>query len=204
MKKSLLDVKLLGGIFFSYLLIYVAFDSKPVVFWYLYTATMLFLISFSIINEKIDDNASTKQNFLYGTLSGVALYLLFYTGDWLLSLLPGSFDKQISKIYSRFSLDWLWHYLVLMFVIIPGEEIFWRGFIQKRLMRYMNNTAAIIIGATLNAAAFYFSGYPVLMLAAFVTGLVWGQLYVMKRSIPLLIISHLTFNLLLLVLFPLI
>ena len=39
--------------------------------------------------------------------------------------------------------------LVLMFIIIPGEEIFWRGFIQKRLMNYMNIKVAILLSVLL-------------------------------------------------------
>ncbi|MBS4203976.1 CPBP family intramembrane metalloprotease [Bacillus sp. FJAT-49754] len=202
MKKSMIDIKLLAGIFLAYLLIYITFDGKQV-FWYLYTATMLFLISFTIINEKIDDEAPTKQYFLYGILSGALLYVLFFVGSWIFSFIPGTFDNQVSKIYVKFKLEWVWHYLVLIFVIIPGEEIFWRGFILKRLMRYMNTAFAIFIGASLNAAAFCFSGYPILIVAAFVSGIAWGILYAWKRSIPLLIISHLMFDLLLLVIFPL-
>ncbi|MBS4207809.1 CPBP family intramembrane glutamic endopeptidase [Bacillus sp. FJAT-50079] len=203
MKKIITDYKLLGGIFFAYLLIYVSFDSKQV-FWYLYTASMLFLISITIVNEKIDDEANTKLNFLYGIVSGVALYVLFFVGDWLLAFMPTSLSKQIPKIYSHFSLEWIWHYLVLFFIIVPGEEIFWRGFIQKKLMRYMNVKLAIILSAALNASAFIFSGYTVLIIAAFISGLAWGCLYAWKRSMPLLIISHLTFNLLLMIFLPLV
>lgn len=202
MKKSLIDYKLIGGIFLAYLLIYVAFDSKGV-FWYLYTASLLFLISISIISEKIEDDASPQLYFFFGILSGAALYGLFFAGDLLLSFLPGSFDKQIKKIYKLFSIEWIWHYLVLLFIIIPGEEIFWRGFIQKRLMRYMNIKVAILLSAILNAAAFIFSGYTILIIAAFVSALVWGSLYAWKRSMPLVIISHLTFDLLLLIIWPL-
>lgn len=164
---------------------------------------MLFLISISIISEKIEDKASPKEYFIFGISSGIALYILFYVGDSMLTLLPGSFDKQIAKIYTVFSFEWMWHYLVLFLIIIPGEEIFWRGFVQKRLMRYMNFKVAVFIAATLNAAVFAFSGYPLLMIAAFISAIVWGSLYVWKRSMPLLIISHLIFDLLLLIIIPL-
>lgn len=202
MKNSFTDYKLIGGIFLSYLLIYVAFDSKGV-FWYLYTASLLFLISYSIISERIEDHATAKQYFLFGMLSGVSLYGLFFVGDWLFSLLPGSFDKQIINIYKLFSPEWIWHYFVLIFIIIPGEEIFWRGFIQKRLLRYMNMKVAILLSAALNASAYIFSGYSILIIAAFISALVWGSLYAWKRSMPLVIISHLTFDLLLLIIWPL-
>ncbi|CAM4049499.1 CPBP family intramembrane glutamic endopeptidase [Lederbergia lenta] len=202
MKKSFTDYKLIGGILLAYILIYVSFDNNGV-FWYLYTATMLFLISIAILSEKMEDEASSQKYFIFGLLSGISLYILFFAGDWLFSLLPGSFDKQITKVYSLFSFKWIWHYLVLFFIIIPGEEIFWRGFVQKRLTRYMDIKVAILIAATLNAAAYILSGFTILIIAAFISGIVWGSLYVWKRSMPLIIISHLIFDLLLLIIWPL-
>ncbi|MFS0646907.1 CPBP family intramembrane glutamic endopeptidase [Siminovitchia sp. 179-K 8D1 HS] len=202
MSKIWIDFKLAGGIFLACLLVFVAFDRIDV-FWYLYTATILFLISYSIINEPPDNEAATKQYITYGILSGSALYGLFFAADWMLEIMPGHLKTQVDNIYARFTFDFFWHYLVLIFIIIPGEEIFWRGFILKRLMDWMNPTAAILAGAFLNAAAFYFTGYSILMIAAFVSGLAWGWLYIWKRSIPLVIISHLTFDLLLLIIFPL-
>jgi membrane protease YdiL (CAAX protease family) len=40
------------------------------------------------------------------------------------------------------------------------------------------------------------------MLAAFCGGIFWGSLYIWRKSIPLLIISHLIFDLLFIVFFP--
>ncbi|MCJ8006069.1 lysostaphin resistance A-like protein [Lederbergia wuyishanensis] len=202
MKKNIIDWKLVIGFLMALFLIYLSFESKQV-FWYLYTATMLFLISFAIINEKLDDEVSTIQYLSIGILSGVALYLLFAAGNWLISFLPKSFNSQVAKLYTRFSLEWIWHYFVLFLIIIPGEEIFWRGFILKRLMKKMSILKAILASAFLNAIAFCLTGYFILIVAAFVSGLVWGILYAWKRSMPLLIVSHLVFDILLLVFFPL-
>ncbi|MCJ7841717.1 CPBP family intramembrane metalloprotease [Lederbergia sp. NSJ-179] len=197
------DWKLIGSLILACCLISITFDYKHQVFWYLYTATMLFLISITIIAEKTEDKISIKQAIFWGIPSGILLYVLFSFGKWLLSFIPVNALNQITKLYEYFSLEWLWQYLLLIFVIIPGEEFFWRGFVLKRILRYIHPTAAVIIGASLNALAFCLTGYLLLILAAFFSGLVWGILYVWKRSLPLLIISHLIFDLLLFVLFPL-
>ncbi len=197
-----IDFKLIGGIFFAFLLIYVSFDSKDV-FWSLYTATLLFLISYTIVNESLDDKVPAKEYIKHGLWSGVALYICFFAGDWVLSFLPGSLEQQVASLYKYFSFEFIWHYLVLLFIIIPGEEIFWRGFVLKRMSRLFNPAGAVIIAALLNGAGYILSGYPILILAAFVSGLVWGTLYIWKRSIPLVIFSHLTFDLLLLIVLPL-
>ncbi|GIN89970.1 CAAX protease family protein [Siminovitchia terrae] len=202
MFKKWIDFKLIGGLFFAFLLIYVTFDRKDV-FWYLYTATLLFLISYTIVNESLDDEASTKEYIKHGLWSGIALYIFFFAGDWILSILSGSLEKQVASLYKYFSFEFIWHYLVLLFIIVPGEEIFWRGFVLKRMTRLLNPAGAVFITALLNGAGFILSGYPILILAAFVSGLVWGTLYIWKRSIPLVIFSHLTFDLLLLMVLPL-
>ncbi len=203
MPRYLKDWKLIGGLLLAYSLIFITFDYKHQVFWYLYTATMLFLISVTIISEKIDKQISTKQAILFGLPSGILLYFIFVFGHYLLSFLPMNTLKQVRALYDYFSLDWLWQYLVLILIIIPGEEFFWRGFVLKRLMNYAKPILAVIMAAILNALAFSFTGYFLLILAAFFSGLIWGMLYVWKRSLPLLIISHLIFDLLLFILFPL-
>lgn len=202
MSKKWIDFKLAGGVFLAYLLVFVAFDRTDV-FWYLYTAAILFLISYSIIHEPLDDEAPTKQYITYGVISGIALYVLFFVGDWVLGIIPNPLSEQVDSVYTHFSFEFFWHYLVLIFIMIPGEEIFWRGFVLKKLLVWLNPIGAIFAGALLNGAAFYFTGYFILVIAAFVSGLVWGWLYIWKRSIRLVILSHLTFNLLLLILFPL-
>lgn len=204
MARYLKDWKLIGGLLLAYCLIFITFDYKQQVFWYLYTATMLFLISITIITEKIDKQISTKQALLIGIPSGGLLYLIFVLGHYLLSLLPMNTVKQVNMLYEYFALDWLWQYIVLILIIIPGEEFFWRGFVLKRLEREIKPVLAVILAAGLNALAFSFTGYFLLIFAAFFSGLIWGALYIWKRSLPLLVISHFIFDLFLFIIFPLI
>src|SRR5690606_2252782 len=121
MKKRNIDKKLIFGGILAYFLIYVTFDHIKV-FWYLYTATMLFLISYTIVYEKIDDELPPRKYLIFGILSGAALYFVFLGGNWLLSYIPGDFQKEVAHIYKTLQLEWAWHYLVLVFIIIPGEE----------------------------------------------------------------------------------
>lgn len=203
MIKSLKDWKVLVGLLLAYLLISISFDYKQQVFWYLYTATMLVLISITIMNEKIADKAVNTKHMIIGIISGVGLYLIVVTGNWIFAILPGNFDKIVATLYDRFSPEWFWTYLALIFIIAPGEELFWRGFIQKRIMNNMGIYSSVFTSAALYAGAFIFTDYPILIITAFVSGIFWGFLYVWKRSIPLLIVSHLLFDLLLLIFFPL-
>ncbi|WAA11129.1 CPBP family intramembrane glutamic endopeptidase [Fervidibacillus albus] len=204
MKSRSLDWKLLIGLVIAHLLFYFTFDQTSV-FWYILTGTTLFLISYTMVNEDIEDELSVFSYLIFGFISGILLYSLFFIGntsfDWLhLS----TFQNQVISLYTKFSPDFIWHYIVLVLVIIPGEEIFWRGFVLKRLLHFLPSGTSIILSALLYASVYLYSGYFVLMLAAIVSGSIWGLLYVKKRSIPLVIISHLTFDLLLFLFLPII
>jgi len=202
MKNWMADRKLIIGVLIAHLLMFFTFEDKNV-FWYIFTASMLVLISYSIIHEEIEDNTSTLSYLTLGVASGLGLFGLFWLGSFLIELLNLPFANQITRLYSRFSPDLIWHYLVLVLILAPGEEIFWRGFIQKRLSKYINVKMSIILSVILYASVHFYSGEFILVLAAIIAGLAWSILYAWKRSMPLVIVSHIVFDLLLFVFLPL-
>ena len=201
MKKFNADFRLIIGLIIAHLLMYFTFQDKAV-FWYIFSASLLFLISYSILSEELNDEASFGSYLLYGIVSGLLLYGVFWAGYQLIDLLNLPFKKDVSKLYGRYSPSMLWHYIVLILIIIPGEEIFWRGFVQKRLLKFMNVPMAIVFSAILYASVHLYATHWILAFAALVAGLYWGFLYHWKRSMPLLIVSHLIFDLLLFVFLP--
>ncbi|WP_071459260.1 CPBP family intramembrane glutamic endopeptidase [Bacillus massilinigeriensis] len=190
------------GFLIAHLLLFFTFEDKTV-FWYIFTATMLVLISYSIIHESMEDNLPTFSYFAIGILSGIALYFLFWAGNFLIDITGLPLDRQISRLYRWFKPETVWHLIVLILIIAPGEEIFWRGFIQKRLMNTASLRASIVISALMYASAHLYSGQVALILAAFIGGLAWGALYAWKRSIPLVVVSHIIFDIFLFSFFPL-
>ncbi len=95
--------------------------------------------------------------------------------------------KQVTLLYKYYAPDLLWHYLVLILIAVPGEEIFWRGFIQKRIMSFASNGKSILISSFMYASVHLYSNQPMLAFAALVGGFFWGWLYAWRRSIPLVI-----------------
>jgi len=180
---------------------YFTFQDKAI-FWYIFSATLLFLISYSILNEDLDDEMPFISYIVYGAISGFILFAIFWIGHSLIVFLDLPFTKQISKLYGRFSPSQLWHYIVLLLIIIPGEEIFWRGFVQKRISKYINGPIVIILATILYTSVHFYSSQWILAFAALVAGLYWGFLYEWKKSMPLVIVSHLIFDLFLFVLLP--
>lgn len=202
--KWLKDARLIFGFILAHLLLYFTFNEKDVVFWYIFAASMLFLISYSIFNEEAEKKMSFFSYLIYGVISGVFLYGLFWMGNFLIDAFNlSTLAKEVSSLYRKLSPETIWQYFFMLAIIIPGEEIFWRGFIQKRLKKTTSIVASIIISAVMYASVQFYSGTMILPFAALVSGLFWGLLYTWKRSIQLVIVSHLVFNLLLLVILPL-
>ena len=201
-KKVWIDYRLIIGFVIAHILMYLTFQDKKV-FWYMFTATMLILISYSILNEKAEQPTSMIHNNLYGIISGILLFIVFWFGDAMIQLFNLPFEKEITSLYKAFAPVSLWHYIVLLFIIVPGEEIFWRGYIQKRLGIKMSATLSIVIATMLYASIQIYSGYFIHIIAALFGGIFWGILYEWKKSIRLNIISHFIFDLCIFILIPL-
>ncbi|MGJ7919689.1 lysostaphin resistance A-like protein [Neobacillus sp. LXY-4] len=201
MIKSALDVRFISGFLLAHLLMFFTFSDKAV-FWYFFTATMLLLICYVVAKDKLDDKLSLVKYLFIGILSGTLLFFLFWAGNQLIEFFHIPVMKQVTSLYKRFGPDLFWHYLALILVIVPGEEIFWRGFIQKRLLSFTNNGTSIIVSAIMYSSVHLYSNQIMLPFAALVAGLVWGWLYAWRRSMPLVIVSHLVFDLFLFVIMP--
>jgi membrane protease YdiL (CAAX protease family) len=110
--------------------------------------------------------------------------------------------EKILTIYDFKNDQSFWVILMLVvFITGPGEEIFWRGFIQRYFQKkglfFGFVTAAIIYGAV------HVSSLNImLILAALVCGGFWGLLYLWKRSIVINIISHTVWVLAAFIFFP--
>ena len=81
--------------------------------------------------------------------------------------------------------------LLLLCVIGPAEEIFWRGFIQRSLSARYSPTLAFIVTTAIYTLVHLPSGNFMLIMAALVCGIAWGGLYwLWPNRLPSIIISH--------------
>ena len=131
------------------------------------------------------------RSFLLGLLSAAVLYFMFFLGDTLAPfILPGA-KTQVGGIYSLgFNTRKVLVFLLLFFVTGPGEEIFWRGFLQDRFMARWGNVPGCLITTIIYAGVHVFSWNLMLILAALVAGAFWGFLYLWKRDLLIQITSH--------------
>ena len=141
-------------------------------------------------------------------VAGVALALvlwgIFWIGDKLSQLMFDFARNQVDNVYGmKDGTSAALIAVLLLFVIGPAEEFFWRGFVQKTMCTRMNPTTAFIVTTAIYALAHIWSFNFMLVMAALVAGAVWGLLYRIKPSLlPALIISHALWDALVFVILP--
>lgn len=176
-------------------------------FWILFPISLFILILVSLNDKKPTrlhaQPLFTFHDISYGILTGTILYGIFFIAYLLLKVFPFPLITFVEELYLIVGPSSWWHYLVLVLIIIPGEEIFWRRYLQSKLVERFGMVIGVIVGASLYALAHMWTGNPMLVAAAATAGVAWGALYVWKNSLTLVIISHLVFDLWLLVIFPL-
>ncbi len=178
--------------------------SNEKVFWYFYAFTTLFLASIAFYAGDIKDELKTIPFMLYGLLFGAFSYMLLGLIYKAIEVLPFISTKSIGSFLKIYGPENLWHFILLFIIIVPGEELFWRGFLQKRLKNIVSPAYAIIISAILFGISFIFSGFYLGMIAAAVIGALLGILYEWKKSMPLIIVAHITMLLLFFIIFPIV
>ncbi|MBC1422270.1 CPBP family intramembrane glutamic endopeptidase [Listeria seeligeri] len=201
MKSIKIDYKLVVGLILCALLVILTYQF-PRVFWYLYGAGMLFLLSFVIFNDDLKKEYSFSKGILPGIFSGIVLYIVFYIGAFILKVMPGSLENSVAAAFDKYATDSWVIWLLMIVAIIPGEEIFWRGFVLKRLNNYFNPWFSNIFAALICMVMMFPSGNFAAIIGIFVASLVWNIMYSYRPSLLMVYISHLTFAFILLAALP--
>ena len=131
------------------------------------------------------------RSFLLGVISAAVLYLIFLIGNKMAPYILTGGKAQVGGIYSLGAgTNRNLIFLLLFFITGPGEEIFWRGFLQDRLMEKWGTFPGYLATTALYGGVHLFSGNLMLILAALVAGAFWGFLYLWKKDLLLQITSH--------------
>ena len=178
-------------------------------FWYTMTASALILIDmawslgrdrqFSFFNFQF----SIRQ-LLFGIALAAALWGLFWVGDKLSSLMFGFAREQVDSIYGMKTGTYPWLIaLLLLFIIGPAEELFWRGFIQHKLSLQLGENWGFVVTTAIYTLIHLWSFNFMLIMAALVCGIVWGGLYRLQpKWLPALVVSHAVWDACVFVVFP--
>lgn len=201
MKLSKHQIVLLLSLAFIFISMYFTFDEKKI-FWHLYTFTLLVAIAISILFGKFRDELPTWKYLLFGIGYGTITYGIIRLGYIILKYTDNDSPKMIRNFLETYGPNNIWHYLLLFFIIVIGEELFWRGYVQQAFKQYASPILSCIITSILFALAIALSGFVPGVICAFVVSLIFGLLYEWKQSLPLVIIAHEVFVVLLFIILP--
>lgn len=139
-----------------------------------------------------------------GVAIAVALWGVFWIGDKLSQIIFNFARGQVDLIYGMKEGESPWLLTALMLLLIgPAEEIFWRGYVQQTLQKRWNPNAGFVVTTLIYAIVHAGSCNFMLVMAAFVAGAAWGLLY---RFFPdkffAIILSHALWDVAVFVWFP--
>lgn len=142
--------------------------------------------------------------FLLGVVIAFALWGVFWVGDKLSQLMFSFARPQVDSVYSmKDGSSPALIALLLLVLIGPAEEFFWRGYVQKSISDRLGADAALVVTTLVYALVHVWSFNFMLVMAAFVAGAVWGLIYRLKPSLlPALIVSHALWDALVFVILP--
>ncbi len=181
------------------------FDLHLLNFWVEMSLSLILLVALARVFQK--DlwawGPFQLRYLLLGFGSFIVLYGIFALGNLLSGLILPFKNAQIAAVYLNKEQAPTWLISVLLLLIIaPGEEIFWRGFLQRRLALRWGDSAGWIIGSLAYGAVHLLTGNVMLVIAALVCGFYWGFLYRWQKSLWPVLISHALWDLTAFVILP--
>ena len=99
---------------------------------------------------------------------------------------------QVDTIYGMKDGEnpWILSFL-LLFIIGPAEEIFWRGYLQNNLSKRFSPNIGFILTTLAYSLVHIFKFNFMLIMAAAVAGFIWGLLYrFFPNRLGAIVLSH--------------
>lgn len=175
-------------------------------FWWMMTGSALTL---SVLSSWFNPGwwhrvrLSLPQLFL-GVAVAVGLWSIFWIGDKLSTLLFDFARPQVETIYGMKEGESPWLLsLLMLFLIGPAEEIFWRGYVQQQFGERYGSDKAFVVTTVIYAMVHAGSCNFMLTMAALVAGAAWGLLYRFRPQwFAAIILSHALWDVTVFILFP--
>jgi membrane protease YdiL (CAAX protease family) len=207
-QKWLVEITLLAGFLFLPL-----FSIRQIGwwdFWWWISANIIiltvlgYILTADFIQSIIRDfRQDTLKKVSLGLIAALILYFIFFFGNYLSRQLFSFAGAGIHAVYDFKAGKSLWRVVLLLTLIIgPGEEIFWRGFLQQQYSMHLGRISGFFIVTLLYTLIHVGSGNIMLVLAALVCGIAWGLLYWYFQSITINIVSHLVWDLMVFIVLP--
>jgi len=209
-EKSRSDLLIAAAAVLLFVPLFILRGSGPLDCWWRMSGALVLLIGMGagldrdyIPLLRADFRNGSGRKILFGAVAAIFLYAAFFIGNAASRALFSFAETGISSVYGfKEGASTLRVGLLLAFVIGPGEELFWRGFLQRRWAARLGPGLGFAAVTALYTAVHINSGNPMLVLAAAVCGIFWGYLYRRTGSVLLCAASHTLWDLAVFLFFP--
>ena len=181
-------------------------------FWVVMSCSAVILttlgLSFTPDRKELLKIEKPALQILAGIVTAFALWGIFWIGDKVSSWMFAFARPEVDSVYAMKTGLPAWLIAVLLLCLIgPAEELFWRGYVQRTMGRILGGKnpedKAFIMTSVIYALVHIWSFNFMLIMAALVAGFVWGLIYRLRpQALPALIISHALWDALVFVLLP--
>ena len=180
--------------------------AMPLDFWSMMTLSGGILLTMALLIDArwmADIEVSWK-----GLFTGIALALvlwgIFWVGDKVASWMFPFARPQVDTIYGMKESQSEWVIgALLLFIIGPAEEIFWRGFVQRTISNRWSANTGFVVTLLVYGLVHLWKFNFMLIMAALVCGFVWGLAYrLWPKQLFALIVSHAVWDALVFVVWP--
>ena len=184
------------GLAAAFALFALTFRGQRARFWERMTLTGFVLGNMALANEADLRTMRVRPlDIAQGLGSAAILYRIFSLGDQLARQLMPRGSKEIKDIYALRTLQPPEEIGARLATVIgPAEELFWRGFVQRR--------AGGLAAAAAYGGVHLVTGNATLVGAAAIAGIYWGLLRALGMSMPALITSHIAWDIWIFLLAP--
>ena len=117
-------------------------------------------------------------DILLGIALAAFMWGVFWLGEYFSTMIFGFARPQVDMIYGMKEGENPWILTALMLLIIgPAEEIFWRGYIQNTLSERWNPNVGFIVTTLVYSLVHLPKMNFMLIMSAAVAGFIWGLAY---------------------------
>ncbi len=148
-----------------------------------------------LANPALRRTRVAPRDLVSGVASAGLLYGVFQVGDRFARRVMPNGGAEIDDIYRKRGLapdPFIAASLALL--IAPGEELFWRGLLNRYLAQELGPVAGNAVGATVYGAIHLVSGNLTLTGAAGVAGAFWSLQHLAEGRMGSLIVSHVAWD----------
>ena len=171
---------------------FAAFYLSWSIFWIKIAASAALLAAISLVLQPPSQRPRLRlKDLALGILLAAALWGIFWAGKQISTLVLPFAGPQIGAVYAKgkgFPQPAI--FFLLLLVTGPCEEIYWRGFLQKRLMADHGNLKGWLMATAIYAGVHIWSFNFMLIAAAAVAGAFWGFFFWRLGRLAPVIVSH--------------